>query len=39
MRYMNELTNHWVDAEGKIPKKKLDYGTRKMKQDMVEERS
>ena len=38
MRYMNEMTNHWVGKDGKIPKQKLDYSTRKMKEDMINER-
>lgn len=35
---MNELTNHWKDETGAIKKKKLDYQTRKMKEDMTNER-
>ena len=38
MRNMTELTNFWKNEEDKIERPKLEFGTRKMKEDLVEER-
>lgn len=37
-RLCNNLTNEWVDKEGKIVRKTKVYNLRKMKNDMIEAR-
>lgn len=38
MRNMTELTNYWKGENDQIERPKLDYGTRKMKDDLIEGR-